>query len=359
MTYAITVTTNSSVECSSDSFGHLLESVGEAVHSSWIRWGGWWGTLRSSCQRSKVHVFNVGVRWSWAGVCWHCQGNASSTCCFRTPFPVSDNVDQLVEKIYYLEKSFPVCRRSFRYLFNCIHPNKDPWLLKGAVFWPQGASLRSWCPLFLSFRGWSSGLFTLSLLCAPRQCLSSVKMFRSLCHAQPGLVWPVDRLLQRRTIKWRFSDGSLAVWLSSMVQTDWVMVWTLFDETLNSGFPINRRKTTATESNVGVGGWSLQPSSPFWRASRLLECLSVLEEVKWANLPVDTGCEIPFFSCVLPLSGNTGWQEEEGFLVVLLTSYLRCCSPFWQTGWKSSGRKVCFERKVASHSRLLQLLLWI
>ena len=184
-------------------------------------------------------------------------------------------------------------------------------------------------------------------------------MFRSLCYAPPGLVGPVDRLLQRRTIKWRFSDGSLAVWLSSMVQTDWVMVWTLFDETLNSGFPINRRKTTATESNVGVGGWSLQPSSPFWRASRLLECLSVLEEVKWANLPVDTGCEIPFFFCVLPLSGNTGWQEEEGFLVVLLTSYLRCCSPFWQTGWKSSGRKVCYERKVASHSRLLQLLLWI
>ena len=178
-------------------------------------------------------------------------------------------------------------------------------------------------------------------------------MFRSLCYAPPGLVGPVDRLLQRRTIKWRFNDGSLAVWLSSMVQTDWVMVWTLFDETLNSGFPINRRKTTATESNVGVGGWSLQPSSPFWRASRLLECLSVLEEVKWANLPVDTGCEIPFFSCVLPLSGNTGWQEEEGFLVVLLTSYLRCCSPFWQTGWKSSGRKSLLWKKSRKSLKII------
>ena len=109
----------------------------------------------------------------------------------------------------------------------------------------------------------------------------------------------------------------------------------------------------ATESNVGVGGWSLQPSSPFWRASRLLECLSVLEEVKWANLPVDTGCEIPFFFCVLPLSGNTGWQEEEGFLVVLLTSYLRCCSPFWQTGWKSSGRKSLLWKKSRKSLKII------
>ena len=66
---------------------------------------------------------------------------------FRTPFPVSDNVDQLVEKIYYLGKKKLSSLSSFLQVFVQLHSSKQgPMTAKRRCFLTSGCLVAELVP---------------------------------------------------------------------------------------------------------------------------------------------------------------------------------------------------------------------
>ena len=335
-TYAITVTTNSPRWYTNESaIIPKAASIGRAVSCrvwQWClgpllrRWGcvfvmntlRWLMSMmgciiRSSCQRSKVHVFNVGVRWSWAGVCWRCQGNASSTCCFRTPFPVSDNVDQLVEKIYYLEKKLSSLS-SFLQVFVQLHSSKQgPMTAKRRCFLTSGCLVAELVPPIPLLQG----VFLRLVHPESSVCASAVFI---LCQDVPIIVscptgarltsWPAfcsdeQSSEDLATAVWLFDCRQwykrIGLWFERCSMRRWIQGSPLIGEKRRQQSPMSVLVADLCNLVHHSGGLHVFLNvCPFLKKSneRIYQLIRAVRFLLF---------------CVLPLSGNTGWQEEEGF----------------------------------------------